>query len=418
MIHVGTSKIDITPKESLPLVGFGFREGVFEDIHTPLYLKVFVVQSQTTSIFIYGDLIWWGNDTVELFKKQFELDGRYKDTTLIFHASHTHCAPHISNQFADRLGKTSENYQVFVFESLWKAIEDAHKDIEEVNVYRQNGKSAMPINRRLLNETGTISMAPNTQGIIDDDLTIITFETVKDKSLKGFWVNASCHPTCSGDNRISMEFQAMAIEKISQQLGNLVGVYLQGFCGDTRPKLIKDNEFYRGSLSKESEEMSELFYQEIKTVFSSPKEKIEIKDIEYREEEVFLPLDYDFEYSDYKKIINQDDVIGDWARNIKETPLSLPLKVSCWKWGENLQFLLINGEIVTEYSLFAKSICKHVVCLGYSNGMLAYIPTKQQIKEKGYESYDSLFWFNLPAPFDQKIEELLKKTIYSLISKN
>ena len=78
-------------------------------------------------------------------------------------------------------------------------------------------------------------------------------------------------------------------EKISQQLGNLVGVYLQGFCGDTRPKLIKDNEFYRGSLSKESEEMSELFYQEIKTVFSSPKEKIEIKDIEYREEEVFLP---------------------------------------------------------------------------------------------------------------------------------
>ncbi len=406
MLNLGVSKIDITPKKSLPLVGFGFREGGFEDIHTNIYLKTFVLKLEKTVIFICADLIWWGNDGATIFKENYIANSRLKDDILILHATHTHCAPHISNQFSKDLGAFSEYYRDFVFECALKSIEEAYDNIEEVNVYKNIGKTKTSINRRLKTDDGTVKMAPNPNDVIDDSITIIRFESVKNGSVKGMWANATSHPTCSGDNKLSMEFQALAVEKLASNFDCSVAAYLQGFCGNTRVNLTNGNEFYRGNLDKESEQMANTLYNEMSAAIQTQKEKIEIEQIQYKESEVLLPLNYNFEHSDYEKYTSNNDFVGNWAKtitSIENKPKSLPLKISCLSFGEDFKMLFVNGEVVVEYSLFAKEICPSVICLGYSNGMLTYIPTKKHIEEKGYEGYDALFWFNIAAPFDENI---------------
>lgn len=58
-----------------------------------------------------------------------------------------------------------------------------------------------------------------------------------------------------------------------------------------------------------------------------------------------------------------------------------------------------------------------VLPLGYSNGMLGYIPTAQQILEGGYESKDSLYVFSYSSPFVLESEESIHRTIHELLSR-
>lgn len=246
-----------------------------------------------------------------------------------------------------------------MFPLIKDTLHEAVQNSEEVNIFRREGKSSLPINRRRKNAQGLIEMKPNPEGPIDKDLNLISFEN--SKGIKALWVNASCHPTCSGDNRVSTEFQTMAVRKFFPSCG----VYLQGFCGDTRPKIIKDGSFYRGALNKESEEQCRFFYDEICQTAALPKTKIEARLCIYFDT-VDLPLSDEFPHKNRSAFVNKADALGEWARKWCFHPLPSAQRVrSVWfSLGEGLSFLGLDTEAVTEYSLILKQCFPKLICFG------------------------------------------------------
>ena len=69
-----------------------------------------------------------------------------------------------------------------------------------------------------------------------------------------------------------------------------------------------------------------------------------------------------------------------------------------------------------EYGLFIKKQSGgSVLPLPYSNGMIGYVPTADQLSEGGYEASESTKFFGLPAPFDPSLERRIREAVAALM---
>jgi hypothetical protein len=78
--------------------------------------------------------------------------------------------------------------------------------------------------------------------------------------------------------------------------------------------------------------------------------------------------------------------------------------------------LCIPGEVFCEYSLMFKRMYKgiHIIPLGYTNGMVGYIPTRDGVTEGGYETDRTYEYYGLPSPFAEGVEEAVVQGVRKL----
>jgi hypothetical protein len=77
----------------------------------------------------------------------------------------------------------------------------------------------------------------------------------------------------------------------------------------------------------------------------------------------------------------------------------------------------MGGEAFVEYALHIreKSPAKSTIVMGYTDGSIGYLPTKQALAEGGYET---MAWKKVPGarPFDPSMEDALKKELRDLMA--
>lgn len=90
------------------------------------------------------------------------------------------------------------------------------------------------------------------------------------------------------------------------------------------------------------------------------------------------------------------------------TPLSqtYPYPVSTWSIGNDLQFVTLGGEVVVDYAIRLKSELAGVSTwvAGYSNDVMAYIPSRRVLAEGGYEGGGAMVYYGLPSVWSPEIE--------------
>jgi len=67
----------------------------------------------------------------------------------------------------------------------------------------------------------------------------------------------------------------------------------------------------------------------------------------------------------------------------------------------------VGGEVVVDYCLRIKKEYgdKGILIAGYSNDVMAYIPSLRVLKEGGYEADSSMIYYNQPGPWAESAEE-------------
>ncbi|WP_408008526.1 neutral/alkaline non-lysosomal ceramidase N-terminal domain-containing protein [Pseudalkalibacillus sp. A8] len=430
-LKLGTSKIDITPSVPLELAGFAHRKGPFSGIEKPLFLKVFYFEKEgarsekDTIIMVTADLIWWDEEQCKQIEKLIENELKTSDFTIVFHATHNHSGPQTSSNFTRFLGAPEPRYLENLNTQVLIAIRSAVQNLEPVTLSRGSTTCNIGINRRLKSEF-QVSMAPNKEGPVDPDVTILAAEN-STGSIKGVMVHYTCHPTVTGDNYISSEFPGVATEEIERALGEkVVAGYFQGCCGDIRPGLIdkEKNEFYRGNQTDVQRLGQQLADQVIKAIDENKLEPINVEYMQIQKRSV--PLKFEKIPSIDQLRCMKDSLTKDehivWQTFLLENQNRLipeaTLKLVLVEFGEDLSFLTMNGEMVVDYGLFIKKeFSNNVLPLPYSNGMIGYIPTSQQIIEGGYESKEWIYFFGVPSHFSRSIEENIQLGIRELMMK-
>ena len=100
------------------------------------------------------------------------------------------------------------------------------------------------------------------------------------------------------------------------------------------------------------------------------------------------------------------------AFNAKKPVRSTPYPVQAVRFGNAPAWVALGGEVVIDYQLHLKSEfgADRVVVLGYSNDVMAYIPSQRVQHEGGYEAGDSMMYFSQPGWFTEEVEGIVLTT--------
>jgi len=372
-----------------------------------------------------ADILCWGRDTVanckDLLEKNYPDAGR---SQFLFLATHTHCAPSVSYSAAKAIGKADSGYIAMLEQKILSSVKDAAQNIRRVSAVLYEGKTRIAVNRRLKTGQGLI-MAPNPSGPKDNDIKLIEFYAAepggafREGETVAVWACAACHPTASNENRVDREFLVRGLDYYLEG-SKASGAFLQGCCGDVRPALIKDGEFFRGALDLESEELARRFAEELRSAKKGAGTPLQFNsEYLFSRSSAELPFNPDFPHKNRNDFVSRDDAIGEWARRFSDTPvpLSMPMDLSLFNLSGEIAFLFFSGEIVSEYSLYCRELSGGRVWAGaYADGMTSYIPTAAQLKEGGYEAYDAMFYLMQPAPFAESSDLILREKIKTTLA--
>ena len=88
-------------------------------------------------------------------------------------------------------------------------------------------------------------------------------------------------------------------------------------------------------------------------------------------------------------------------------PESYPFPLQVWKLG-NQNIFALGGETVVGYAIALKRIFgQDSFVFGYSNDVMAYIPTTTILREGGYEGHSSQMVYGLPTTWSADIESVI-----------
>jgi hypothetical protein len=94
-----------------------------------------------------------------------------------------------------------------------------------------------------------------------------------------------------------------------------------------------------------------------------------------------------------------------------EGPLkpTYPYPVQVVRLGNDLTWVTLGGEVVVDYSLRLKQDIKDPIVWvsGYTNDVMAYIPSLRIWQEGGYEGATSMIYYGLPASWREDVERIL-----------
>jgi 6-phosphogluconolactonase/glucosamine-6-phosphate isomerase/deaminase len=423
VLKLGVARTNITPPEPVSLAGFEHRRGVSAGVSHPLYARVLLFEegegsSKRRALLVSADLIWWGEDQVESLRRCLEERWDIRRSCVILHATHNHSGPQTSGRFSLRLGRPDPAYLETLVSRVLAAVVEASGRLETVTVEQGRDECRIGVNRRRC-VAGRIEMAPNEAGPADPEVTVIRFRTPS-STTKAVLVHHACHPTTTEGELISSEFPGVAMELVEGELGGgAVAAYLQGCCGDVRPALVRNGQFYWGG-DAEVRKLGERLGTEALSVMQRPMRRLSPSLLSGRQTTIPLPLQELPDRAGLEASSRRSDVVGEWGTLLLREPRRLqqwvPLEITLLNLAGGLSFLAMNGEVVVEYGLFVKRrFAGRVLPLPYSNGMVGYVPTARQVGEGGYEARESIFYFGLPAPFASSLEREIHNGLTELV---
>jgi hypothetical protein len=423
-ILLGTAKVDITPDKPIPLAGYSHRIGPYDAVHRRMQLRINCFQQEESGktrrlLVVQGDIIWWGSERMDSIRQKLNERYGFKASEVILNASHTHGSPQTSAIFCSNLGLPDEDYLNLLENALISGIESALANLEPITIERGYGECRIGVNRRKWMD-GVIVMAPNPDGPIDPEVTVIRFRKLNNDT-KAIFIHYTCHPTTTGDNFITSEYPGVAATHVEETVGaGVVVSFLQGCTGDVRPALHRDGRFYPGH-DEDVVRLGHILADEVLRVITiSPMQTL--RPCRLAGERLVVELPYQ-RLSGDEKIRAVAEQVGhyvEWAELMRSGPRTLraheTLEMTRLDIADGFSLLAIDGEIVVEYGLYVKDRSHgRVLPLGYSNGMIGYVPTSRQIIEGGYESDRSCYSFAMPGPFDPQIEHIVQDALAVLI---
>lgn len=412
MRTLGTSKVCITPETPVGLCGFGFRNTPYEAVRKDIFVRVYdLVEDPWRVVLIYGDLLWWNPSFVERMRKEIHQKLGIRQEQLLFTASHNHSGPGTGNTFIPLLETGDENYLEYLAQRILLALKEARESREEVVMTRYEGSCGLNVYRRRMTEQG-IQMMPNYKVEPDTALTVFGFHRT-DGSLKGRLVHYSCHANLSKDNELHPDYPGYVLEQLDKEAPGSVSMFLQGCTADLRPNCVLGDRFRDGS--KADVEAFTAYLCEAVHRFCDGGTSVG-PGMGLTHRRLRLPLERDFTEQEVEaRLWDCREEVRQWAAKVKENGLQDfgILEMSLLTLGEQ-RFYFFNAEVSMHYGRVAGTLFPGAVCSGYTNGMIGYLSTAEQIGEGGYEPRDSAIYFAMAGTYGKAIQEMLEQAMRTM----
>ena len=428
-LRAGISRTEITPRQGTPLAGACWLRPAGE-LCDRLFAKALVLAQDTKSAaIITADVC--GFDPRMVHRLQKYCRSQLGIQFLLCNASHTHSGPDTYNEFSDYTDRRAlarrRQYQAVFEKKLRLLLTRANQKLQLVSVSHGQGRAYFGINRRL-KIGGEVLHMPNAKAYHDKTVSVFHFKRQSGKTLAVLFSYA-CHPTTRYKGEISADYPGPAQELIEREIGG-IAMFAQGAAGEIRPNVVdprsrpkkfrqgtqKDVDRYGGELGRE---VVRVLRHEMKPV--DPR-------LQHARVTVRLPLESRWSNAHLRDYDGQPPTASeDLRHNLVEKiinglkrngfPKVWPMEFMLLRLSEDHAILATSHELCNSYVPLLQRMARgtKLTIWGYTNDLRAYVPTRRQRLEGGYEGEWSFFYYGMPCPFAPSVEQVVVQAARKLL---
>jgi neutral ceramidase len=400
VLLAGVARADITPAVGIPMVGFAGR-GPSTDARDPLYATCLALQDgDGAALLLQCDLLQLRAETVAEIRRHVTDATGVPASRIMLSCTHTHYGPSVDR---DELAIV-DAYRAHLAHQLAGVASEAMGGMVEASLGVAWGECDIAINRRERVADGSIRLGNNPDGPVDRSLGVARIETSDGEPLACL-VNFACHPVSQGGRMQSLSagFPGSAREVVEELTGAHT-LYLQGACGDLNP-IIMEHAYEPARtlgvrLGCSVVDLWERIAPSAAEGLATAQTTEDLPRYMYGSQDAAVSLAEELTEQLARLQAAGGNEGGVWWAKLRRDRVSQA--ADSWASGDALesvsaemQALRLGGlalvsapaEIFTENGALVKreSPIGDTFFLGYTNGSIGYVPTRDAYPEGGYE---------------------------------
>lgn len=415
----GVASVIITPKESMWMAGFASRVRPSEGKLHELWAKTLAFEDAEgkRGVLITTDLSGIPKSKSDAIRDRLEKSYKLSRSQIIFNTSHTHSGPVLQDALMDlyplndQQKELSRTYTLKLEDQIIAMVGKALSSMKPVNISTQNGITRFAVNRRN-NIEANINAQTDLNGPSDYAVPVIRVTDEKGKII-AIAFGYACHNTVLNNYEWSGDYAGFAQIQVEKAHPGATALFFQG-CGGNQ-----------NALPRKTVPLAKQYGQELALAVDAAMET-EMTELEPKLSTAYSEVVIEMENAPSREELTsiaskESGYIKNWALNmIKKVDRgekfiqSYPYPVQFWKLGDQ-QLVALGGEPMVDYAINLKKIFgSDLFVMGYSNDVMAYIPTVAILREGGYEGHTSQMAFGLPAKWKESIEPTIMGGVLKL----
>jgi hypothetical protein len=379
----GAAKIDITPSGPIWLSGYASRSKPSAGVRAPIHAKALAIEDGSGGrvVIVTIDIIGLPQAMSDRIAASAADKYRLSRDQLLLNSSHTHTGPMIDGNLSPMEPKDPENlarikaYGLVLHDKVIEVIGAALGNLQPARLSFDFGEAKFAGNRRVKTDKGWAN-AQNPDGPVDHRVPVLRVSGRNGQILALLFGYACHNTTATGENYdISGDYAGYAQSEIERRLPGSTALFITLCAGDQNP-------YPRGKYEL-AEQHGHTLGAEVARVAATP-----MKPVSGKMKSAFK-----------------------MTRLALENMQQVDYPVQAVRFQRGFTLIALGGEVVIDYvkilgGMFPK---EPLVVSGYSNAVMAYIPSKRILDEGGYEGGDSMKWYSLPTRFAADVEERVKE---------
>jgi hypothetical protein len=413
----GVAKVNITPPELMWMSGYGGRDKPAEGKLTDLWAKALAIEDPRgeRAVLVTLDLVGIDRETSLVVRNRLKEKHALQPRQIALSTSHTHCGPVVGRNLSamyfltERQQQQVTDYTARLETQLVDLVGEALANLAPAQLSWGQGRATFAVNRRNNKEAEVPQLraaGSELKGPFDHDVPVLKVAAA-DGSLKAIVFGYACHATVLSFYQWCADYPGFAQMELEKAHPGATALFFAGCGADQNPlprRTVELAQEYGRRLAQSVEhvlggEMTPIAgglattYSEIPLPFAK---------LPTREELVSQTQDTN------RYIARRATLLLAQVDGGKPLGATYPYPVQSWRLGPDLFWITLGGEVVVDYSLRLKrELGEKTWIAGYTNDVMAYIPSRRVLEEGGYEGGGAMVYYGLPSPWGPDVEELI-----------
>ncbi len=421
----GIARTIITPETDVWLAGYGTKRSSDGKLHE-LWMKALALEDARgqRAVLVTSDFQGvprsMSDRVFTKLKDQLGLDRRQ----VMFTFSHNHCGPRLGDDLIDYypVDEAQEQlvreYTDLMVERTVAVIAESLANLAPAELATGSGTATFAVNRRNNQEDDVPRLIAEGKlvGPVDHRVPVMKV-TRPDGATAAVVFGYACHPTTLSFNTWNGDYPGFAQLEIEAKYPGAAAMFVNTCGGDQNP------------LPRRSVELCQKYGHELAVGVLSALDA-QLSPLEPRLATAFTLVDLAYlEVTSREQLVaaaadESNAIQARWARRLlKELDAGAkfaseyPYPVHVWRLGRDTYWIGLGAESVVDYSLrFQREYGPNTWVLGYTDDMLAYIPSRRVWEEGGYEGGARLYEYGRPAlRWAGDVEDRISSTVQRLM---
>lgn len=427
---VGAAKTIITPEKFVWMAGYGGRKAPADGKFIDLWAKALVLEDADgkRGVIVTLDLIGIDRGTSERICERLKKEHKITRKQIVICTSHTHSGPVVAKNLSGfhyynvsgEQQKLIDEYADHLVGKIIDTVSDALSKMELSRLQWGSGKAMFAVNRRE-NYPETVVPGRRARGELagpsDHDVPVLSVRD-GEGNLRAVLFGYACHGTVIGLQKWSGDYPGYAQIELEKANPGCIALFWAGCGADQNPLprfKVSYAEKYGAELAGAVTKVLNAPMPKLPATLVTKYREIDLALVDLPDKKSLLASAKDpnkYEVARAKILLDKLEKNG----VIEGT---YPYPIAAWKIGGEIDFIALGGEVVIDYALRLKRerTGLRTWVAGYSNDVMAYIPSARVLKEGGYEAggKHSNAYYSLPGLWANTIETTIVKSVDQVI---